>query len=80
MDIKLLGGRPVSRILMVELNEIVNGILIVLSYFQNSEHKGTERVYCELKLVYPMLIELLSKVSDKDIQAKLSAICLRLMS
>lgn len=80
MDVKLLGGRPVSRILMVELNEIVNGILIVLSYFQNSEHKGTERVYCELKLVYPMLIELLSKVSDKDIQAKLSAICLRLMS
>lgn len=80
MDIKLLGGRPVSRILIVELRDTVNGMRTVLSYFQDSDSTGSKRVNLKLKSVYPMLIELLPKVSDKDIEAKLLDICLKLGS
>ena len=80
MDIKLLGGRPVSRILIVELRDAVNGMRTVLSYFQDSDRAGRKRVNLKLKSVYPMLIELLPKVPDKDIEAKLLDACLNLGS
>lgn len=78
MDIKLLGGRPVSRILIVELRDAVNGLQTVLSCFQDLNTADSTQVISKLKSVYSMLIELLPKVSEKDIEAKLLDICLSL--
>lgn len=73
MDIKLLGGRPVLRILVVEIEDTVRGIETVISY------SSSEEIICSnLKSLFPMLIELLSKVPNKDIEPSLRKICLKL--
>lgn len=75
MDIKLLGNKPVSRILIVELQDILNGIQRVLSFSNNN---GNKKITQGARKVFMLLVNLLAKVNNKNIESTLTSICLAL--
>lgn len=75
MDTRLFGVRPVSRILLVEVYDIVEGIYAAINVIVNVTDK---EIYANLRLLYPILVELLPNIKDKGVQSKLVDICMKL--
>jgi hypothetical protein len=74
MDVKLLGTRPVLRIQLIELQAILTGLEKVVA---NSD-VTTESVFYMFQKVRSLMIQLLPKINNRELENKMSDVCLKL--
>lgn len=74
-DVQLLNARPIPHIQIFELELIANGLMNISSFCVSDD---TEVAHIMLKNIYPLIIRLLPRVSNRELQTKLSNICINL--